>query len=64
MLIILIIKKGEKMYQSKFIIKDNLSIEIIEHNGIIIIKDDNYNKMRYIDYNLKDAINNYKNQYK
>ena len=52
------------MYQSKFIIKDNLSIEIIKHNGTIIIKDDNYNKMRYIDYNLKDAINNFKNQYK
>jgi DNA-binding transcriptional MocR family regulator len=52
------------MYQSKYIFKDDLTIEIIKHNGIIIISDDNYNKMRYIDYNLKDAITNFKNQYK
>ena len=52
------------MYQSKYIYKDDLKIEIIKHNGIIIITDDNYNKMRYIDYNLKDAINKFKNQYK
>ena len=30
----------------------------------LLINDDNYNKMRYIDYNLKDAITNFKNQYK
>ena len=52
------------MYQSNFIFKDNLTIEIIKHNGIIIIKDENYNKMRYVDYNLDQAINKFKNQYK
>ena len=30
----------------------------------IIIKDENYNKMRYVDYNLDQAINKFKNQYK
>ena len=52
------------MYQSKYIFKDNLTIEIINHNGNIIIKDDNYNKECYIGYNLKQAINKFKNQYK
>ena len=52
------------MNKSNFIFKDDLTIEIIKHNGIIIIKDENYNKMRYIGYNLKQAINKFKNEYK
>ncbi len=52
------------MYQSNFISKDGLTIEIIKHNAIIIISDENYNKVRYIDYDLKEAINKFKNQYK
>tara|TARA_R100000655_G_scaffold30302_1_gene61109 strand:- start:1933 stop:2124 length:192 start_codon:yes stop_codon:yes gene_type:complete len=57
-------KEVKKMYQSKYIFKDDLTIEIIKHNGIIIINDDNYNKMRYVDYDLNEAINKFKNQYK
>ena len=53
-----------KMHQSNYIFKDDLTIEIIKHNGIIIISDDNYNKMRYVDYDLNEAINKFKNQYK
>ena len=52
------------MYKSNFIFKDNLTIEIINHNNHIIIKDDNYNKGCYIGYNLNQAINEFKNQYK
>ena len=52
------------MYKSKFIFKDNLTIEIINHNNHIIIKDDNYNKGCYIGYNLNQAINKFKNEYK
>ena len=52
------------MDQSKYIFKNNLTIEIIKHNGTIIIKDDNYNKMSYIGYNLNQAIKQFKNEYK
>ena len=52
------------MYKSEYITKDNLFIEIIKHNGTIIIKDDDYNKMSYIGYNLDQAINKFKNEYK
>ena len=52
------------MYKSKYITKDNLFIEIINHNGTIIIKDDDYNKMSYIDYNLDQAINKFKKTFK
>ena len=45
------------MYQTKYVlIKYGLTIEIIKHNGIIIISDNNYNKMRYVDYDLNEAI--------
>ena len=37
---------------------------IATNNAIIIISDENYNKVRYIDYDLKEAINKFKNQYK
>ena len=52
------------MYQSKYITKDNLFIEIIEHNNHIIIKDENYNKGCYVGYNLNQAIKQFKKQYK
>ena len=52
------------MNKSEYITKDNLFIEIINHNGTIIIKDDDYNKMSYIDYNLDQAINKFKKTFK
>ena len=56
--------KFEMLSKSEYITKDNLFIEIINHNNHIIIKDDNYNKGCYIGYNLNQAINEFKNQYK
>ena len=52
------------MNTSEYITKDNLFIEIINHNGAIIIKDDDYNKESYIGYNLNQAIKQFKNEYK
>ena len=52
------------MYKSKFKYIDNLSIEIITHNGNIIIKDNNYNKLTFIGYTIKQAINEFKKTYK
>ena len=51
------------MYQSKFKYIYNLSIEIITHNNHIIIKDNNYNKLTFIDYTIKQAINKFKKTY-
>ena len=51
------------MYNSKFQIKENLTIEIIKHNGIIVISN-NYNKIRFIDYTVAEAINQFKKTYK
>ena len=48
------------MYNSKFIFKNDLTIEIIYHNNHIIIKDQNYNKLTFIDYTIKQAINKFK----
>ncbi len=52
------------MYQSKFKYIDDLFIEIVAHNNHIIIKDDNYNKYTFIDYTIKQAINEFKKIYK
>ena len=52
------------MYQSKYIFKDDLTIEIIKHNKHIIIKDNNYNKDTFIGYSIKQAIKQFKKQYK
>ncbi len=51
------------MYQSEFKYIDDLSIEIIYHNNHIIIKDENYNKLTFIDYTIKQAINEFKKTY-
>ena len=51
------------MEYSKFIFKDNLTIQIIYHNNHIIIKDENYNKLTFIDYTIKQAINEFKKTY-
>ena len=50
------------MYNSKFQIKENLTIEIIKHNNNIIIKDENYNKKVFIGYSIKQAIKIFKDQ--
>ena len=63
-LFIKITQENGKMYKSEYITKDNLFIEIINHNNHIIIKDDNYNKGCYIGYNLNQAIIKFKNEYK
>ena len=52
------------MYKSKYIFKDDLTIEIIKHNKHIIIKDDNYNKKTFIGYSIKQAIKQFKNNNK
>lgn len=52
------------MYKSEFKYIDNLSIEIIKHNNHIIIEDENYNKLTFIDYTIKQAINEFKKTYK
>ena len=52
------------MYKSEYIFKDNLTIEIIKHNKHIIIKDNNYNKDTFIGYSIKQAIKQFKKQYK
>ena len=52
------------MYKSEYIFKDNLTIEVIKHNKHIIIKDDNYNKDTFIGYSIKQAIKQFKTQYK
>ena len=49
------------MYKSKFKYIDDLSIEIITHNGNIIIKDESYNKKTFIGYTIKQAIKQFKN---
>ena len=50
------------MYQSNYIFKDDLTIEIIKHNNNIIIKDENYNKKVFIGYSIKQAIKIFKDQ--
>ena len=52
------------MYKSKYIFKDDLTIEVIKHNKHIIIKDDNYNKDTFIGYSIKQAIKQFKNNNK
>ena len=49
---------------SEFIFKNDLIIEIIKHNNHIIIKDENYNKLTFIDYTIKQAINQFNKTYK
>ena len=56
------IKENKKM--KKFIFKNDLTIEIIKHNNHIIIKDENYNKITFIDYTIKQAINQFNKTYK
>ena len=53
-------QENYKMY----IFKDNLTIEIIKHNNHVIIKDENCNKNTFIGYSIKQAIKQFKKQYK
>tara|TARA_Y100000593_G_C4270702_1_gene317216 strand:+ start:212 stop:370 length:159 start_codon:yes stop_codon:yes gene_type:complete len=49
------------MYNSTFQIKDNLTVEVIEHNATVIISNE-HNKIRFIGYTIEQAINNFKNE--
>ena len=53
----------KKMYQSKYIFKDDLTIEIIKHNNHIIIEDEIYNKGIYIGYSINNAVKEFKKTY-
>ena len=50
------------MYQSNYIFKDDLTIEIIKHNNNIIIKDENYNKKVFIGHSINSTIKEFKYQ--
>ena len=51
------------MYQSIYIFKDDLTIEIIKHNNHIIIEDEIYNKGIYIGYSINNAVKEFKKTY-